>query len=91
MIKIDSVNHLETLMSAENFSIGAIFGPKIACEVKRLSKMMKILQILSKCQVFDDRVDGDPLSHFGRIQQAEVNICGASSIDFGPSYKIYSY
>ena len=69
MIKIDSVNHLETLMSTKNFSIGAIFGPKTACEVKRLSKMMKILQIFSKCQVFDDRVDGDPLYHFGRIQQ----------------------
>ena len=59
-IKIDSINHLETFIPTENFSIGAIFGPKTAYEVERLSKMMKILEILSKCQVFDDTVDGDP-------------------------------
>jgi len=63
MIKIDSVNHLETLMSTESFSIGAIFGPKTACEVERLSKTSKILQILSKSQVFDGTFD----YHFGRI------------------------
>ena len=67
MLKIDSVNHLETLMSTENFSIGAIFGPKLACEVERFSKTSKILQILSKSQVFDGTFDGDPLYHFGRI------------------------
>jgi len=67
MIKIDSVNHLETLMSTENFSIGAIFGPKTACEVERFSKTSKILQILSKSQVFDGTFDGDPLYHFGHI------------------------
>jgi len=88
-MKIDSVDHLKTSIPTENFSIGAIFGPKTACEVKRLSKMMKILQILSKCQVFDDKVYGDPLYHFGRIQQPEVNICGASNIHFGPSYKYF--
>ena len=67
MIKIDSVNHLETLMSTENFSIGAIFGPKTACEVERFSKTSKILQILMFCHVFDGTFDGDPLYHFGRI------------------------
>ena len=66
MIKIDSVNHLETLMSAENVSIGAIFVPKTAC-VERFSKTSKILQILSKSQVFDGTFHGDPLYHFGRI------------------------
>ena len=58
MIKIDSVNHLETLMSTENFSIGDIFGPKTACEVERFSKTSKILQILRKGQVFDGTFDG---------------------------------
>jgi len=86
-MKIDSVDHLKTSIPTENFSIGAIFGPKTACEVKRLSKTMKILQILSKCQVFDDKIYGDPLYHFGRIQQAEVKICGASSFLCGPPWK----
>ena len=67
MIKIDSVSHLKTLMSTENVWIGAIFGPKTACEVERFSKTSKILQILSKSQVFDGTFDGDPLYHFGRI------------------------
>jgi len=44
-----------------------MFGPKTAYEVERLSKMMKILEIVSKYQVFDGTVDGDPLYHFGRI------------------------
>ena len=67
MIKIDSINHLETLMSTENFSIGAIFGPKTACKIERFSKTSKILHILSNSQVFDGTFDGDPLYHFGRI------------------------
>ena len=38
-------------MSTENFSIGAIFGAKTACEVERFSKTSKILQILMFCHV----------------------------------------
>ena len=51
--------------------------------------MMKILEMLRKCQVFHGTVDGDPSYHFGRIQQAEVKIYGALSIHFGPCYKYF--
>ena len=54
-------------MSTENFSIGAIFGPKTACKIERFSKTSKILHILSNSQIFDGTFDGDPLYHFGRI------------------------
>ena len=67
MIKIDSVNHLETLMSTENFSIGAIFGPKTTCEVERLCKMIKIVEISNKSQVFYGEKVSDELCIFGRI------------------------
>ena len=83
MIKIDSVNHLKTLMSAEYFSIEAIFGPKTECKVERFSKTSKILHILSKSQVFDGTFDDDPLYNFDRIYQAAMNTCGASNIHFG--------
>ena len=47
-IKFNSADHLETSIPTENFSIGAIFGPKTACEVERFSKMMKILDFLGE-------------------------------------------
>ena len=51
-IKIDSADHLKTFIPAENFSIGAIFGPKTTCEVEGLCKMIEIVEISNKSQVF---------------------------------------
>ena len=66
-MKIDSADHLKTFIPTEHFSIGAIFGPKTTYEVERLCKMIKIIEISNKSQVFDGKKVSDQLCHFGRI------------------------
>ena len=67
-IQIDSADHLKTFISTgtENFSIGAIFGPKTTCEVEWFSKMIKKLEISIKSLVFYGKIIIDRLCHFGR-------------------------
>ena len=49
--------------------------------------MIKIVEFSNKSQVLHGKYVSDQLCHFGCTEMAEVNICGTSSIYFGPLYK----
>ena len=52
--------------------------------------MIKIVEFSNKSQVLHGKNVSDHLCHFGRTSMAEVNICGTSSIYFGPLYKYFN-